>query len=210
MKGSADVAIVGAGPTGLALALMLKRQGRRVVVHERFDTPHPVGAGFMLQPTGLHVLDRLGLTPRITALGQPLNHVFGREARRRRIVLDVKYSDLKMPRPDGINALGVHRATIFHVLHDACRAEGVEFQTGTEVVAASGGRLTTARGGVGPAFDLVVDASGARSPIADALRVAQGSRRAELPWGALWATAPGRAHPSTRARWSRSIAGPRA
>ena len=190
VKGPADVAIAGAGPTGLALALMLKRQGRRVVVHERFDAPRPVGAGFMLQPTGLHVLDRLGLTSRITALGQPLNHVFGREARRRRIVLDVRYSDLRTPRPDGINALGVHRATIFHALHDACRAEGVAFQTDTEVVGASGGRLSTARGGVGPAFDLVVDASGARSPIADALRVAQGSRRAELPWGALWATVP--------------------
>jgi 2-polyprenyl-6-methoxyphenol hydroxylase-like FAD-dependent oxidoreductase len=40
---------------------MLARQGRRVVVHERFDHPRPVGAGFMLQPTGLHVLDALGL-----------------------------------------------------------------------------------------------------------------------------------------------------
>ncbi|CAL1690110.1 3-(3-hydroxy-phenyl)propionate/3-hydroxycinnamic acid hydroxylase [Brevundimonas subvibrioides] len=190
VKGPADVAIVGAGPTGLALALMLRRQGRRVVVHERFDAPRPIGAGFMLQSTGLSVLDRLGLTPRITALGQPLNHVFGREARRRRVVLDVKYSDLKTPRPDGINALGVHRATIFHVLHDACLAEGVQFQTDTEVVAASAGRMATARGGTGPAFDLVVDASGARSPVAHALGVAQGSRRAELPWGALWATVP--------------------
>jgi 2-polyprenyl-6-methoxyphenol hydroxylase-like FAD-dependent oxidoreductase len=185
-----SVAVVGAGPTGLALALMLARQGRRVVVHERFDEPKPIGAGFMLQPTGLHVLDRLGLTDKVAALGQPLNHLFGREARRRRIVLDVRYSDLKSPRPDGVNALGVHRAAIFHVLHDACLAEGVQFETRREIASAADGRLTDAKGATGPAFDLVVDASGARSPIARDLLAKQGGRRHELEWGALWATVP--------------------
>jgi len=188
--GPASVAIAGGGPTGLALALMLKRQGRRVVIHERFDRPRPIGAGFMLQPTGLHVLDRLGLTDRIAALGQPLHHVFGREARRRRIVLDVRYTDLKSPRPDGLNALGVHRAAIFHVLHDACLAEGVDFQTDHEVASAADGHLTDVRGMTGPAFDLVVDASGARSPIARDLLARQGGRRHELAWGAVWGTVP--------------------
>lgn len=184
------VAVVGAGPTGLALALMLARQGRRVVVHERFDAPRPVGAGFMLQPTGLSVLDHLGLTDRVAGLGQPLRHIFGREARRGRVVLDVRYADLKSPRPDGINALGVHRAAIFQVLYDACRAEGVEFRTNHAVASASDGRLTDAQGVSGPAFDLVVDASGARSSIARDLLARQGGRRRELEWGAVWATVP--------------------
>ncbi|MBX9615543.1 MAG: FAD-dependent monooxygenase [Caulobacteraceae bacterium] len=169
---------------------MLARQGRRVVVHERFDQPRPIGAGFMLQPTGLSVLDALGLTGTVAALGQPLDHVFGREARRRRIVLDVRYSDLKSPRPDGLHALGVHRAAIFHVLHDACLSEGVEFRNRQEIVAAPDGRLTDARGVTGPAFDLVVDTSGARSSIARDLLEKQGGVRNELDWGALWATVP--------------------
>ncbi|WP_425991181.1 FAD-dependent oxidoreductase [Brevundimonas sp. TWP2-3-2] len=184
------VAVVGAGPTGLALALMLARQGRRVVVHERFDEPRPIGAGFMLQPTGLHVLDRLGLTDRVKALGQPLEHIFGREARHRRVVLDVRYADLKSPRPDGINALGVHRAAIFEVLYDACLAGGVAFETNQEIASAADGRLSDASGVTGPAFDLIVDASGARSPIARELLAKQGGRRQELEWGALWATVP--------------------
>ncbi|WP_426041786.1 FAD-dependent oxidoreductase [Brevundimonas sp. TWP2-3-4b1] len=184
------VAVIGAGPTGLALALMLARQGRRVVVHERFDEPRPIGAGFMLQPTGLHVLDRLGLTDRVEALGQPLEHIFGREARRRRLVLDVSYADLRSPRPGGVNALGVHRDAIFQVLYDACLAGGVAFETRRDIAAAADGRLTDASGRTGPQFDLVVDAAGARSPIARDLLVRQGSRRHELAWGALWATVP--------------------
>lgn len=187
MNGPASVGVVGAGPTGLAVALMLARQGRRVVVHERFDQAAPVGAGFMLQPTGLHVLDRLGLTDQVAALGQPLTHVFGREARRGRIVLDVRFEDLKAPRP----ALGVHRAAIFHVLHRACLAEGVVFETGREIASAAEGRLTEVSGRVGSAFDLIVDASGARSPIAQGL----GANRRELDWGALWGTVDWPGHP---------------
>ncbi|WP_420480039.1 FAD-dependent oxidoreductase [Brevundimonas sp. FT23028] len=177
--GPGHVAVVGAGPSGLACALMLARQGRRVTVFERFAEIHPVGAGFMLQPTGLAVLDRLGLTGAVAAFGQPIDHIFGREARRGRVVLDVRYSDLKNPR----QALGVHRAALFHVLHGACLDAGVAFETGREMVAADRGVLTDAAGRQTPAFDLVVDASGARSRIV-------GAAPRPLAYGALWATVP--------------------
>lgn len=186
MKGR-DVAVVGAGPAGLAVALMLARQGRRVVVHERFAAPRPVGAGFMLQPTGLHVLDRLGLTAEVEALGAPIARLFGRDARRGKVVLDVRYDAL----PRGRQALGVHRAAIFHVLHAACLAEGVDFVSAWEAEAADEGRLIARDGRASARFDLVVDASGARSAVARRL-AATGPlrRRRDLAWGALWATVP--------------------
>lgn len=174
--------MVGAGPSGLAVALMLARQGRDVVIFERFDQARPVGAGFMLQPTGLAVLDALDLTPAVEAMAQPIDHIFGCEARRGRVVLDVHYADLKRPRP----ALGVHRAAVFDVLHRACVEAGVRFETGREMVSASDGRLTDARGVSTSTFDLVIDASGARSRIAAAL----GAEPRPLAWGALWATVP--------------------
>lgn len=177
-----DVAVAGAGPTGLAVALMLARQGKRVVVHERFDAAQPVGAGFMLQPTGLAVMDALGLKDRIEALGQPIDHIFGRAAPTGRVVLDVRYSDLKTPRL----ALGVHRSAIFHVLHQACVEAGVGFELGREATAAADGRLGFADGSTSPRFDLVVDATGARSPIARA----HGAKRLDLEFGALWTTTP--------------------
>jgi 2-polyprenyl-6-methoxyphenol hydroxylase-like FAD-dependent oxidoreductase len=177
-----SISIIGAGPAGLAAALMLARQGRDVVVFERFEQAGPVGAGFMLQPTGLAVLDDLGLTPAVEAMAQPIDHLFGREFRRGRVVLDVRYADLKRPRP----ALGVHRAALFDVLYRACVEAGVRFETGREMIAAEAGRLTDARGLVTPAFDLVIDASGARSRIA----AAHGAAPRPLAWGALWGTVP--------------------
>jgi 2-polyprenyl-6-methoxyphenol hydroxylase-like FAD-dependent oxidoreductase len=178
----ADIAVVGAGPTGLAIALMLVRQGRRVMVHERFATPRPVGAGFMLQPTGLDVLDGLGLTPAVEACGQRIDHIFGREARRGRVVLDVRYSDLKRPHP----AIGIHRAAIFSILFDACVEAGVDFETDREIVGADAGRLIDSAGRRSAPFNLVIDASGARSAIAAGM----GAPRRDLDWGALWTTVP--------------------
>lgn len=177
-----SISVVGAGPSGLAVALMLARQGREVVVFERFEQAGPVGAGFMLQPTGLAVFDALGLTAAVEAMAQPIDHIFGREARRGRVVLDVRYADLKRPRL----ALGVHRAALFDVLFRACLDAGVRFETGREMRAADAGRLTDAAGVATPAFDLVIDASGARSRIAAGL----GAAPRPLAWGALWATVP--------------------
>ena len=161
---------------------MLARQGRRVVVFERFDQPKPIGAGFMLQPTGLGVLDGLDLTPAVADLAQPIDHILGRAHPTGRVVLDVRYQDLARPR----QALGVHRAALFHVLHRACLEAGVAFETNWCVTDARNGRLIRDDGSTSADFDLVIDASGARSPIAPAL----GARRHELSYGALWATVP--------------------
>jgi 2-polyprenyl-6-methoxyphenol hydroxylase-like FAD-dependent oxidoreductase len=62
---SLDIAIVGCGPSGMAAALFLSRAGHRITVFERFDAPRPVGAGLLLQPTGLAVLGRLGLLAKV-------------------------------------------------------------------------------------------------------------------------------------------------
>lgn len=165
---------------------MLARRGRRVTVYERFDQPRPVGAGFMLQPTGLAVLDHMGLTAEVEALAQPIDHLFGRAHPSGRVVLDVRYADLARPR----NALGVHRAALFHVLYQAAVKAGVAFETDWPVRDAVQGRLERQDGVISVAHDLVVDAMGARSPVAQRLLTVAGRRRMELAFGALWATTP--------------------
>ena len=174
------IGVGGAGPTGLAFALMAARRGDRVVIHERFTEPRPVGSGFLLQPTGLAVLKALELDESVRAKGAVLRRLYGERASDGRAVLDVAYAELK----GGDTALGLHRASLFEVLYRACVEAGVVFETGFEVTGADreGGRFEARDGRRSARFDLLVDALGARSPL--------GPFRRDLGFGALWATAP--------------------
>ena len=57
----ADLVVIGGGPVGAALAMFLGRAGRRVTIVEksRFPRDKPCGEGLM--PSGVAVLDRLGV-----------------------------------------------------------------------------------------------------------------------------------------------------
>ncbi|MCX4775676.1 FAD-dependent monooxygenase [Streptomyces sp. NBC_01264] len=59
--GAPDVLVVGAGPTGLALALDLTRRGVRALVVERADALFPGSRGKGLQPRTLEVFDDFGV-----------------------------------------------------------------------------------------------------------------------------------------------------
>jgi 2-polyprenyl-6-methoxyphenol hydroxylase-like FAD-dependent oxidoreductase len=182
-----DIAVAGAGPAGLATALYLHRDGHNVTLFERFETPQPVGSGLMLQPTGRAVLHDLGLHGEIAALGAPLDRLIGHDARSGRTVLDVRYASL----PRLGRGLGVHRAALFGVLHDAVVAAGIPVRIGFAVGTRDwrGGKswLIGSRGSDGP-FHLIVDCLGAQSPLK---RFAREPGTAELlEFGALWATVP--------------------
>ncbi|MBB4569073.1 FAD-dependent oxidoreductase [Rhizobium leucaenae] len=183
---SLKIAIVGAGPAGLAAALFLSRAGHTTEIIERFDNPAPVGSALMLQPTGLTVLESLGLGPAIHAAGNRIDRLFGTETKRGRIVLDVRYDRLA----GGRYGLAVHRAALFDTLYDEVSARRHIVFTGRRVTGAlEEGSQTylTIEGGerLGP-YDLVVDASGARSELIAASPVAPQTRN--LAYGAFWAT----------------------
>ena len=64
-----DVTVVGAGPTGLVAAIELARRGKHVRVLDAAPAPFPGPRGNGLQPRTLEVLDPLGVTDRLIALG---------------------------------------------------------------------------------------------------------------------------------------------
>jgi 2-polyprenyl-6-methoxyphenol hydroxylase-like FAD-dependent oxidoreductase len=64
-----DVLVIGAGPTGLALAIDLARRGVRAQVVEKADRLFPGSRGKGLQPRTQEVLDDLGVIDTIRSLG---------------------------------------------------------------------------------------------------------------------------------------------
>lgn len=182
MVRSLDIAVAGCGPAGLASALFLHRDGHRVTMFERFDAPQPIGSGLMIQPTGLAILDQLGLADAIVFHGARIDRLVGQTGQTGRTVLDVRYSTLG---EGGRFGVGIHRASLFAVLHDAVSAVDIPVATDKAIVGSDpvGGkrRLRFNDGDISASFDLLVDALGTRTPLAPATG-------RELAYGALWAS----------------------
>jgi 2-polyprenyl-6-methoxyphenol hydroxylase-like FAD-dependent oxidoreductase len=175
--GALNIAVAGCGPAGMAAALLLHRDGHRVVIFERFQTPRPLGSGIILQPTGMAVLRALGVAARVEANGARIDRLYGLSDGA--TVLDVRYAALG----EG-HGVGIHRATLFAALYDAVRAEGIPVETGRAIASISEGECRTLAfegGGQAGPFDLVIDALGAQSRLAAA-------KALPLAYGALWAS----------------------
>jgi 2-polyprenyl-6-methoxyphenol hydroxylase-like FAD-dependent oxidoreductase len=178
-----DVGVVGCGFAGCAAGLFLARAGHRVTIYERVAAPSAVGAGILLQPTGLAVLARLGLGDAVEARGAPVTALDCRNAAGRTL-FHLRYERVA----PGLHGLGAHRGALFEALFDGVRAAGVRLSAGVEVdaVATIGARARVSGpgGAVLGEHDLVVVADGARSHLrarSPALRRARPYR-----WGALW------------------------
>lgn len=185
-----EIAVVGAGFAGLASAALLARSGHRVTVYEKFAQPQSLGAGILLQPSGLAALRALGIHDEVVAQGAQVEHLYG-VTPQQRPVIDVHY---KHWQPNAYG-LGLHRGVLFNALWDLAARNGVGMVTGREVR-----DLATLQAG----HDLTVIADGARS----LLRAQTGLRLRErlYPWGALWAVLddPQRSYGTTLWQWYRA------
>ena len=180
-----DIAIVGCGVAGQAAATFLSEAGHRVTVFERFAEPRPLGAGLLLQPTGLAVLRALGLADEAIARG---GKVAGLEAKTRggRAVLDLAYADLH-PKAHG---LGIRRGVLFELLHGRLKQSPATVVTSAEIidVVREHGRaivIDKALQRHGP-FDLTVVADGAHSALRR--RLMPQAHQKIYPWGCVWTT----------------------
>jgi 2-polyprenyl-6-methoxyphenol hydroxylase-like FAD-dependent oxidoreductase len=179
------VAVVGAGTAGAATALFLSRAGHDVVVFERVPVPGPVGAGIMMQPSGLLVLDRLGLAGRVLERGSRVEHLVC-ETPEGRPILDLHYAMLA----EGLFGVGLHRGVLFETLHGALAASPARLRCGVAVARVRGMRSGAVEvvdnDGLGlGVFDLVAVCDGARSRVRDAMHALTKTVR-PYPWGALW------------------------
>ena len=178
-----NVGIVGCGFAGAATAALLGRAGHRVTVYEEFEQPAAVGAGIILQPTGLSILAELGVLGRVLDRGARLEALHC-VTPRGSTIFRLDYAHLA----SGLFGLGMHRGALFQILHEAATAAGAVLERSTHVarVSESAGRaqVLDAAGAVIGAHDLVVVANGARCD----LRRQSGLlvRDRPYPFGALW------------------------
>ncbi|MEO0439933.1 MAG: NAD(P)/FAD-dependent oxidoreductase [Pseudomonadota bacterium] len=175
------IAIVGCGPGGMALALLLARLGHDITLFEQFAEPGPIGSGLLIQPSGQQVLYDLGLLDTIKNLGSPVIQLHGTSVLNNRRALDMKYAHTG----SGIPALGIHRASLFQTLMTAVIKQGIPIAVDSEMIG-----VEETGSAICPKFrekqmvenfDILVDASGANSPLAS-------GRKKDLKFGAFWTT----------------------
>ena len=156
------IAVVGLGMAGSTLACLLADRGLDVTVLEQEDDPRPVGAGIWLQHLGQQVLDRLGLLDDLRAASRTVARVDIRTSGGRPL-LALGYDDV----PGEVPALGVHRGTLFTLLHEAVVARGVSVELAVPVTGVrpvvGGLAVETANGDHGT-YDLVVGCDGSGLP----------------------------------------------
>lgn len=183
-QSSLRIAIVGSGTAGPAAAIYLARAGHAVTLFERAPQKLPVGAGFMLQPTGMAVLDELGLAESLRPHIAKISELHCR-TRSGRVLLHLKYAELG----GDLFGAGTHRATLLDVLLDAAQQAGVEIRWDTAIAGLMRGasQRPSLRDGSGTThgpFDLLLICDGAHSTLRDQSGVP--ARVSRYPWGALW------------------------
>lgn len=180
MKAGLAIAIVGYGSGGQAAAALLSADGHAVEVFERVPVPGPVGAGFLLQPTGLAVLWEMGLLEAVLMHGAKIGRLYG-ETSNGRTVMDMRYSELDTR----LFGVGLQRGALFKLL-DAAWQRGRSLRCGCDIVEldAHSGTLVDSDGGRHGPYDLVIVADGSASRLRSSVNAPKMDR--PYPWGAQW------------------------
>ena len=184
------IAVIGAGTAGLAAAIFLARQGHHITLIEQAPALTPVGAGILLQPSGLAVLDLLGLRDQALQYGARVDALYG-DTMAGRVIMHTRYADLGLP--DQTHGLGIHRASLCHILDRALAPLPHKRLMNTRVDAVTeqgnGVRLTLHRDGVTDILeaDAVLIANGSSSQLRPPKLVRYDR---QYPWGALWTMQP--------------------
>ncbi|HEX3758281.1 MAG TPA: FAD-dependent monooxygenase [Kofleriaceae bacterium] len=177
------IAIIGGGIGGLAAALFLRRAGLDATVYEQAAALHPVGAGIVVAPNMVRLLEKLGLSHparpaagfvRLEAAWEFRRWTDGR-------VLSVQPMGEACERLYGASCYVAHRADVLGVLQRALPAEPLRLDHRLVALAQDGREvaLTFAQRDGGQrqvAADVAIGADGIHSVVRQAIASETGAR----------------------------------
>ncbi|KAJ3464656.1 hypothetical protein MRS44_009442 [Fusarium solani] len=112
-----DVAIVGAGLSGLGVAIASALSGHRVTVYESATELREIGSGLQLTPNSTKILQRWGVTEDLL-----------------KILAEEVNFDEKIRARYGAPFIDVHRVDLQMALYDRVKQLGVRFEMGQKIV----------------------------------------------------------------------------
>jgi 2-polyprenyl-6-methoxyphenol hydroxylase-like FAD-dependent oxidoreductase len=178
-----DVIVVGARCAGAPTAMLLARQGHRVLLVDRARFPSDTVSTHLLHQPGVAALDRWGLLDRLVATGCPPIDTYRFD-----------FGPVVLEGSPGI-AYGPRRTILDALLVDAAAEAGAEVRQGfsVEEIVIEDGRVTGIRGGGRTErAAVVVGADGRHSLVARAVRPEQYHQKPPLLAGyyAYWSGLP--------------------
>ena len=184
------IAIIGAGTAGIATAILLAQQNIKVSLFEKVEQLSPVGAGLLLQPSGLAVFEHLDVLEHALSLTRIVTGLEGQLVNGK-LLVNSHYQQAQ----DGFYGLGIHRASLTHVLESKAHefSEQISWYLGHEIFKINEySNHVTLEGQFkqqhfSAHFDLVIIANGARSHLRPESWV---KINKPYPWGAKWIIVP--------------------
>ncbi len=124
---SLDIAVIGAGIGGLAVAQAFALRGARVTIHEQAGEIAEVGAGLQISPNGFAVLRGLGLSGAVEAAGDRAGTVALHDYRSGPVLR------LDLTQLESRDYWFLHRADLIDLLHAGAVDAGVGIRLGARV-----------------------------------------------------------------------------